>query len=110
MGPVGSQEISTTVTINNQGLVDLLQVAVSGLEPKKPYELALSARADGSGILEPIAKFMANPAGGAIIGTLGPLRKALDGEMQRGVVERRYLVIAAQIADGRSGEVVQVQR
>jgi len=31
----------TTVTLNNQGLVDALEAAVPGLAPKKPYLLAL---------------------------------------------------------------------
>lgn len=110
MGPVGSQQVSTTVVVNNQGLVDLLQAAVTGLEPKKPYVLALSTQANGSGPLEPVAKFMGNPAGAAIVGTLGPLRKAVDSNMQDGAVQRRYLVIATMTADGKPGEIVQVQR
>ena len=31
----------TTVAINNQGLIDLLQAAVTGLQPKQSYELVL---------------------------------------------------------------------
>ncbi|USU18516.1 YncE family protein [Paraburkholderia fungorum] len=111
MGPVGSQLASTTVTVNNQGLVDLLQAAVTGIEPKKSYVLALSMRVDGSGPLEPVAKFMGNPAGAAIVGTLGPLRKVVGSKnTQGGTVERRYLVIATMTADGQPGTVVQVQR
>ena len=110
LGPAGSQGINTTVTVNNQGLVDLLQAAVTGLEPKKAYVLALAMRADGSGPLEPVARFMGNPAGAAGVTTLGPLRKAVDKATQSGPAERRYLVIAAQGADGKPGEVVQVQR
>jgi YVTN family beta-propeller protein len=110
MGPPGSQATPTTVTVNNQGLVDQLQAAATGLEPKKPYVLALSTHADGSGPLEPIAKFMGNPAGAGLVSTLGPLRKAVDSNTQGGGVERRYLVIATVTADGTPGEVVQVQR
>jgi YVTN family beta-propeller protein len=113
MGPVGSQGVNTTVTVNNQGLVDLLQAAATGLEPKKSYVLALAMRADGSGPLEPIATFMGNPAGAAAVTTLGPLRRAVSKVTQAteaGAAGRRYLVIAAQGADGKPGEVVQVQR
>ena len=63
LGSPGAGQAATTVTVNNQGLTDLLQAAVTGLEPKMPYVLALSSKADGSGNLEPIAKFMTNPAG-----------------------------------------------
>ncbi|MFL6674532.1 MAG: YncE family protein [Massilia sp.] len=110
LGPSGSRQASTTVTVNNQGLVDLLQAAVTGLEPKKAYVLALSRRADGSGALEPIAKFMGNPAGAATVLTLGPLRRAVDSNAKGGADERRYLVIATTTDGGTPGAVVQVQR
>jgi YVTN family beta-propeller protein len=96
----------TTVAVNNQGLVDLLEAAVTGLEPKKPYMLALVNNADGSGPLEPVAKFMTNPAGAAIVVTVGPLRKAVQGNEGN---PRRYLVIAPVIED-KPGAPVQVQR
>ena len=96
----------TTVTLNNQGLIDLLQAAVTGLEPKKAYVLALSAHADGSGKLEPIANFMSNPVGAAIVTAVGPLRRAVAGSES---APKRYLVIAA-INDGKTGTALQVQR
>lgn len=101
-----SSSAQTTVTLNNQGLIDLLEAAVTGLEPKKPYLLALASNADGSGTLEPIANFMSNPAGAAIVTALGPLRKAVEGNAAS---PRRYLVIAA-VNDGKPGTVLQVQQ
>jgi YVTN family beta-propeller protein len=106
LGAAGVATNATTVVVNNQGLVDLLQAAVTGLEPKKPHLLALSANADGSGTLEPIAKFMTNPAGAAIVNAIGPLRKAVQGG---GDSPRRYLVIAAT-TDDKPGPPLQVQR
>ena len=106
MGVAGSAEASTTVVVNNQGLVDLLQAAVTGLEPKKPYVLALSLLADGSGALDPVAKFMTNPAGAAVVNAIGPLRKSVQGS---GGTPRRYLVIAS-FADDKAGAPLQVQR
>ena len=106
MGVAGSAEASTTVVVNNQGLVDLLQAAVTGLEPKKPYVLALSLLADGSGALDPVAKFMTNPAGAAVVNAIGPLRKSVQGS---GGTPRRYLVIAG-FADDKAGAPLQVQR
>ncbi len=96
----------TTVAVNNQGLVDLLEAAVTGLEAKKPYLLALVNNPDGSGPLEPLVKFMTNPSGAAIVVTVGPLRKAVQGAE---VAPRRYLVIAP-FNDDKPGVPVQVQR
>jgi hypothetical protein len=96
----------TTVAVNNQGLVDLLEAAVTGLEAKKPYLLALSNKGDGSGPLEPLAKFMTNPAGAAIVVAVGPLRKTVQGDE---ATPRRYLLIAPFNED-KPGVPVQVQR
>lgn len=106
MSAPGAADVQTTVVVNNQGLVDILQAGVTGLEPKKPYVLALSNNADGSGPLDPIAKFMANPAGAAIVGAVGPLRKAVQGPTGS---TRRYLVIAPNVND-KPGMPIQVQR
>jgi len=103
---VGTGKVQTTVAVNNQGLVDLLEAAVIGLEAKKPYLLALANNADGSGPLEPLAKFMTNPAGAQIVITVGPLRRVVKGAED---VPRRYLVIAPLIED-KPGAPVQVQR
>ena len=106
MGVPGTAEAATSVVVNNQGLVDLLQAAATRLEPKKPYVLALSMNADGSGPLDPVAKFMTNPAGAAVVNAIGPLRKSVQGNA--GTL-RRYLVIATFV-DDKAGAPVQVQR
>jgi len=95
----------TSVTLFDQGLVQVIQAAVTGLVPKHPYVLALSDKADGGGTLEPLAIFMTNPAGSAIVNAIGPIRTIVqDGGRQM----RRYLVIAPQ-TDGSNGASVQVQ-
>jgi YVTN family beta-propeller protein len=102
--PDGS-DAPTSVTLFDQGLVQVLQVAATGLEPKRPYVLALADHADGSGALQPLANFMANPAGSAIVNTIGPIRQIVQpGERDK----RQYLVIATQDA-GKPGQPVQVQ-
>ena len=106
MGAPGTSTPSTTLVINNQGLVDIVQAAVAGIEPKKPFMLALSNNADGSGALDPIARFMSNPAGAAIVGAVGPLRKSVQGA---GGVPRRYLVVAP-IVDDKPGVPIQIQQ
>ena len=72
-----------------------------------PYVLGLSSRADGSGPIQPLAKFMTNPAGGAIVNTLGPLRQIVAPDSALG--ERRYLVIAAD-GNAMQGKILQLQK
>lgn len=95
----------TSVSLFDQGLLQVLQASVTGLEPKAPYVLALSQKPDGSGVLEPLSAFTTNPAGSAIVNALGPIRQVVQGE---GRIQRRYLVIVSGTAD-RHGAPVQVQ-
>lgn len=95
----------TSVSLFDQGLIQVLQAAVTGLEPSKPYVLALSRRRDGGGPLEPLAAFTANPAGAAIVNAIGPIRQIVGAATP---VERRYLVIASG-TPAQLGPVVQTQ-
>ena len=95
----------TSVTLFDQGLMQVLQASVTGLEPKQPYVLALAASPDGSGALEPLAAFMTNPAG---CGDRQRGRPDPPDRAGRGRTPRRYLVIAAG-AGGTPGAPVQVQ-
>ncbi|MGZ3349245.1 MAG: YncE family protein [Xanthobacteraceae bacterium] len=95
----------TSVSLFDQGLIQVLQASVTGLEPKRPYILALSHERDGQGPLEPLAAFMTNPAGSAIVNATGAIRQVVHGEDK---IQRRYLVIAEGRAD-KPGHVVQVQ-
>jgi len=102
--PAGA-EAPTSVSLFDQGLTQVLQASVTGLQPKKSYLLALAAKPDGSGALEPLSSFTTNPAGSAIVNAVGPIRQIIEG--QRPTV-RRYLVIAEGTAD-QPGRVVQRQ-
>ena len=95
----------TSVSLFDQGLLQVLQVSATGLEPKHPYVLALSRDPDGGGVLEPLAAFTTNPAGSAIVNAVGPIRQMVRGEDK---VQRRYLVIAPGSVD-KHGAPVQVQ-
>jgi YVTN family beta-propeller protein len=95
----------TSVALYDQGLVQVLEASVTGLEPKQQYVLALSNRPDGSGPLEGLSGFMTNPAGAAIVNAIGPIRQVVQGEDE---VPRRYLVIVAGTAQ-EHGAAVQVQ-
>jgi YVTN family beta-propeller protein len=87
----GEGQAPTSVSLFDQGLIQVVQAAVTGLEPKQKYVLALADHADGSGSLEPIAAFMTNPAGSAIVDATGPIRQIVSGPEG---TARRYLVIA----------------
>jgi YVTN family beta-propeller protein len=95
----------TSISLFDQGLIQVLQASVTGLEPKQPYILALSLERSGEGPLEPLAAFMTNPAGAAIVNATGPIRQVVHGEDR---IQRRYLVIAEGVPD-KLGHVVQVQ-
>ncbi|NWE26477.1 YncE family protein [Pseudomonas gingeri] len=95
----------TSVTLFNQGLTQVLQAAVTGLEAKQPYLLALADKPDGSGTLQPLAAFMSNPAGSAIVNAIGPIRQIVQNDAPE---QNRYLVIAAGKPD-QPGAVVQTQ-
>ncbi|HEX2687913.1 MAG TPA: DUF305 domain-containing protein [Kofleriaceae bacterium] len=96
---------ATSVTLFDQGLLQVLQAAVTGLAPKQPHVLALSTKPDGSGPLEALAAFTTNPAGAAIVNAVGPIRQIVQTE---GAVPRRYLVIAPG-TPAQIGAPVQVQ-
>jgi hypothetical protein len=42
-------EVPTSVTLYDQGLTQVLEAAVTGLDPKHPYVLALAEQVDGGG-------------------------------------------------------------
>jgi YVTN family beta-propeller protein len=95
----------TSVTLFDQGLLQVLQASVTGLTPKQPYVLALASEKNGGGTLEPLANFMTNPAGSAIVNAVGPIRQVVRPETAE---PRRYLVIAPG-PQARAGTAVQVQ-
>lgn len=106
--PADAARVPTTVTLFDQGLIQVLQAAVTGLEPKQRYVLGLSDKPDGSGNIEPLADFMTNGAGAAIVNALGQIRQLVAPGVSTAGDRRRYLMIAPQVA-GKPGAVVQVQ-
>ncbi len=95
----------TSVSLFDQGLIQVLQASVTGLQPKQKYVLALAEHGDGSGPLQPLAAFMTNPAGSAIVNAVGPIRQIVD---QSAAAAKRYLVIASGDA-AMPGEAVQIE-
>jgi YVTN family beta-propeller protein len=99
---------ATTVALFDQGLTQVMQAAVVGLEPTKPHLLALASNPDGSGRLEGLAQFMTNPAGAQIVDAVGSIRQIVDPATPISG-ERRYLTIVT-IEGGQPGRAVQVQQ
>jgi hypothetical protein len=85
--------------------VQVLEAAVTGLEPRKPYLLALADEPSGGGAIESLQAFMTNPAGSAIVNAIGPIRQLVQGADK---IPRRYLVIVPGAAEDH-GAAVQVQ-
>ncbi|MBW7970484.1 YncE family protein [Bradyrhizobium sp. BR 10289] len=95
----------TSISLFDQGLIQILQASVTGLQPKQKYVLALAEHGDGSGRLQPLAAFMTNPAGSAIVNAAGPIRQIVD---QSAAAAKRYLVIASGDA-AMPGDAVQIE-
>jgi YVTN family beta-propeller protein len=95
----------TSLSLFDQGLIQVLQASVTGLAPKTPHILALASQPDGTGAIEPLSAFMTNPAGSAIVNAAGPIRQIVQNEAK---AQRRYLVIM-QGTVAQPGAVVQRQ-
>ncbi|WP_019447789.1 YncE family protein [Cupriavidus sp. BIS7] len=112
--PVGSGRSTdaanapTNVALFDQGLVQVLQASVTGLQPKQAYVLGLADNADGTGNVQVLANFMSNPAGAAIVNALGQIRQLVTPGASMAGDKRRYLVVAPQVS-GKPGAPVQVQ-
>ncbi len=95
------KEAKAPTSVSDQALVQ-----VTGLEPGKPYLLALASEPSGTGVLEPLQGFMTNPAGAPVVNAIGPIRQLVRGEDK---APRRYVVILPGTPDTH-GARVQVQR
>ena len=104
--PGGKQ--ATTVSLFDQGLTQVLQAAVAGLEAGIPYILALASKPDGTGEIEPLARFMTNAAGAQIVNAVGPIRQIVDPATQARD-DRRYLTVMT-VENGKPGRPVQLQK
>ncbi len=111
LAAVGSTRGITTVAVNNQGLIDLVEAAVTGLHPKASYQLALAGKpAAPWGSITPLTEFQTNPAGAAIVTAFTPLKTIVrpHGQVEPVDTARRYLVIRPLGASG-AGAPVQAQ-
>jgi YVTN family beta-propeller protein len=95
----------TIVSLYDQGFTQVLEAAATSLAPRSPYVLALSNQPDGSGVLQPLAAFVTNPAGSAVVNAVGPIREIVSPHKG---AQRRYLVIVPGTAT-HFGAPVQVE-
>jgi YVTN family beta-propeller protein len=103
--PAPDSRPPTSVSLFDQGVTQVVQAAVTGLEPRGAYVLALSARPNGGGALLPLAAFTANSNGAAIVNAIAPVRQLVQATDS----ERRYLVIVGG-TPSRLGAAVQIQK
>ena len=108
MGTPGSSASTaspTSVTLNYQGPLDLLEAAVTGLQPMTSYTLGYAPNPqDPTYNFQALSTFMTNPAGSQIVESIGPLRQVLGGTAQGD--DRRSLVI---VPTNDNTEPAQVQ-
>ncbi|MCW2915882.1 MAG: hypothetical protein JWN52_3950 [Actinomycetia bacterium] len=78
VAPSGTGRGHATVSVNSLGPLDLVQAAVSGLEPGKKYTLWLAtSRTAPFGPKEALTTFPTNLAGAQVAQAIGPLREVL---------------------------------
>jgi YVTN family beta-propeller protein len=98
--------VLSSVSLFDQGIIQVLQAAITGLAPEQGYTLALASNPSGSGELQPLANFTTNPAGAAVVNTVGPIRQIVDSNATS---LRRFLVVAP-LMDGKVGTPIQIQQ
>jgi len=104
-GAAANGNSSTRLSLFDQGIVRILEAAVTGLRPNRQYVLALSRQPDGGGTMEPLSAFTTNAAGSQVVNATGPIRQVVRGEVE---YPRRSFVIAPATVS-HFGIPVQVQ-
>jgi YVTN family beta-propeller protein len=92
--PAGTVWLSAraSVAVNSLGLLDLVEVAASGLAPKSQYQVYLAESNHAPfGTLEPLAVLKTNADGAGIVQAIGPL-KTLAGKSTSNAVQRFLIV------------------
>jgi hypothetical protein len=83
-----------SVAVNSLGLLDLVQIAATGLSPKKQYQVYLAdSNQEPFGKLEPLAVLKTNPDGAGIVQAIGPL-KTLANNDPNSSASKRFLIVA----------------
>jgi len=81
-----------SVAINSLGLLDLVQIAASGLSPKTQYQVYLAESNHAPfGKLEPLAVLRTNPDGAGIAQAIGPLKTLSTSDTMK--MPQRYVIV-----------------
>src|SRR5262249_39064445 len=83
--------IVSNVWLFDQEIIQAVRAAITGLSPGQPYTPALATDPTDKGELQPLANFMTNPAGAALINATGLIRQIVDGDV---IASPRFLVVA----------------
>jgi len=88
-------EARAAAAVNSLGLLDLVEIAATGLAPGAQYQVYLAQNNHPPyGSLEPLAVFKVNPDGAGIVQTVGPLKALVQsGRGTQASLPRRYLII-----------------
>jgi hypothetical protein len=88
-------DAEASATVNSLGLLDLVQIAAKGLQPKAQYQVYI-AESDHApfGKVEALAILKTNPDGAGIVQAVGPLKSlAPSGPGAAGALSRRFLIV-----------------
>src|SRR6266404_3193628 len=97
-GGTALPEAQASVAVNSLGLLDLVQIAATGLAPQTQYQVYLAeSNQSPFGKLEPLAVLKTNPDGAGIVQAIGPL-KALAGN-EPSSAPQRFLIVVTDIKD-----------
>jgi YVTN family beta-propeller protein len=92
-GGTALPKAQASVAVNSLGLLDLIQIAATGLSPQTQYQVYLAESNQAPfGKLEPLAILKTNPDGAGIVQAIGPL-KALAGNNPNSSAAQRFLVV-----------------
>src|SRR5437660_209972 len=92
-GGTALPDAQASVAVNSLGLLDLVQIAATGLAPKESYQVYLAeSNQSPFGKLGPLALLKTNPDGGGIVQAIGPL-KVLAGNDANSPAPHRFLIV-----------------
>lgn len=87
-----SADARASVAVNSVGLLDLIQIAASGLEPKTRYQVCLAdAPRAPYGKVDPLSVLTTNSDGAGIVQSVGPMKSLAP--VESAAVVRRFLIV-----------------
>jgi YVTN family beta-propeller protein len=89
-----------SAAVNSLGLVDLVEIAASGLSPKSQYDVYIAEHDHAPfGKLEPLAVLKTNPDGAGIVQAVGPLKLLAPASSSASNASSQRFVIVTEKGD-----------